>query len=344
MRINQVPADFSTTKFEITNYHRFFKSMANRYADGATLSDYDNANFFTPYADKIEKYQTIIIDEAQDFKTVWFDNIINYFLAPDGCISVFGDGEQNIYEREMDVENKMPLIHTFSGRWNEMSERVSMRIRNPQIATLSSNFAIKFMDRNAQPLAIQSLLTFEDDNYHIKYWNVGSEKKGLELCKNINWIIQTYKLNTSDVVVMGESINVLRDIACSYANLTNLESMINFETLEQYNELKKQTKNVIYFERDLDDIRRAAKTHFTTDCNAIKFSTIHSFKGWESNNVILLLQPEMEDDDKFEGYYIKARENSPALIYTALTRARNNLFIINLGNQKYDSFFKTNIG
>ena len=120
--------------------------------------------------------------------------------------------------------------------------------------------------------------------------------------------------------------------------------MINFETLEQYNELRKQTKNIIYFDRDLEDIRRAAKTHFTTDCDAIKFSTIHSFKGWESKNVILLLQPEMKDDEKFEGYYIKARENTPALIYTAITRARNNLFIINLGNIKYDSFFKNNIG
>lgn len=344
MRINQVPADFSTTKFEITNYHRFFKSMANRYADGASLSDYDNVNFFAPYASKIARYKTIIIDEAQDFKTAWFGIITNYFLAPDGCISVFGDGEQNIYEREMDADTKMPTVPTFTGRWNEMDERVSMRIINPRIATLSSNFALNFMDPNAQPLSIQSLLPFEDDHYYIKYWNVGTEKKGLELCKNINWIIQTYKLKTSDVVVMGESINILRDIVSSYVNLTNIQSMINFETLEQYNELKKQSKNVIYFNRDLEDIRRAAKTHFTTDCESIKFSTIHSFKGWEAKNVILLLQPEMKDDEKFEGYYIRARENTPALIYTAITRARNNLFIINLGNKEYDSFFKNNIG
>lgn len=342
MRINQVPADFSTTMFEITNYHRFFKSMANRYADGVSLGDYDNANFFAPYSNKIVKYKTIIIDEAQDFKTAWFDSIINYFLAPDGSISVFGDGEQNIYEREMDATTQMPIIHSFTGRWNEISERVSMRIINPQIANLSSNFAVNFMDRSSQPLAIQNTMTFED--YYIKYWDVGTEKKILDICKNINWIIQTYKLSPADVVVMGESINVLRDIENCYINLFHLKSMINFETLEQYNELKKNTQDVAYFERDLEDIRRAAKTHFTTDSDAIKFSTIHSFKGWESKNVILLLQPEMEDNEKFEGYYIKARENIPALIYTAITRARNNLFIISLGNKKYDSFFKNNIG
>lgn len=339
MRINQVPADFSTTMFEITNYHRFFESMANRYADGASLSDYDNADFFAPYANKIVKYKTIIIDEAQDFKTAWFDIIINYFLTPEGSISVFGDGEQNIYGRELEADSKMPKIPTFTGRWNEVSERVSMRILNPQIANLSSLFAINFMDRNSQPLSIQRTI----ENYYIKYWDVGTKKKGLELCMNINWIMQTYNLNPADVVVMGESINLLRDIENCYINLSHLKSMINFETLEQYNELKKKTQNVIYFESDLDDIRRAAKTHFTTDCDAIKISTIHSFKGWESKNVILLLQPEIKDDEKFEGYYIKTRENTPALIYTAITRARNNLFIINLGNKKYDSFFKDNI-
>ncbi|MBR0045591.1 MAG: AAA family ATPase [Bacteroidaceae bacterium] len=339
MRINQVPADFSTTMFEITNYHRFFKSMANRYADGASLVDYDNVKFFAPYTKDIAKYKTIIIDEAQDFKTAWFDSIINYFLDPDGSISIFGDGEQNIYGRELEADSKMPIIHTFTGRWNELSERVSMRILNPRIAHLSSLFAITFMDSSSQLFSIQD--TYE--KFYIKYWNLGTEKKGLEICKNINWIMQTYNLSSTDVVVMAESINVLRDIENCYTHLSHLQSMINFETLEQYNELKRKTKNVVCFDRDLEDIRRAAKTHFTTDCDAIKFSTIHSFKGWESKNVILLLQPEMKDDEKYEGYYIKARENAPALIYTAITRARNNLFIINMGNRKYDSFFKNNI-
>ena len=32
-----------------------------------------------------------------------------------------------------------------------------------------------------------------------------------------------------------------------------------------------------------------------------------------------------------------------ALIYTTLTRARCNLFIINLGNNVYDKFFRENV-
>lgn len=341
MRINLVPADFLTTMFEITNYHSFFNSMASRYADGASLGDYDNAEFFEPFSNKIEKYNTIIIDEAQDFKTEWFDIIIKYFLTPDGSISVFGDGEQNIYQRKMDTTTKMPIMHSFTGRWNEINERISMRIINPKIANLSSNFAVKFMDSSSQPLSVYNPIAFV--NFYTKYWDVGTEKGGLEICKNIGWIMKTYKLSPADVVVIGESINILRDIENCYTNLFHMKTMINFETLKQYNELKEKTQNVVYFKSDLEDIRRAAKTHFTTDCEAIKFSTIHSFKGWESKSVILLLQPEMKDNEKFEGYYIKSRENTPALIYTAITRARENLFIINLGNKKYNTFFKENV-
>lgn len=95
--------------------------------------------------------------------------------------------------------------------------------------------------------------------------------------------------------------------------------------------------------KNLQDIRRAAKTHFTTYCNEVKMSTIHSFKGWESDTVILFLQPQAGNDSESDAFSIVERENTPALIYTALTRAKCNLFIINLGNEKYDKFFKDNI-
>ena len=67
----------------------------------------------------------------------------------------------------------------------------------------------------------------------------------------------------------------------------------------------------------------------------IKMSSIYSYKGWEADNVILLIQPAKE--------YIQAEDSimaMPELVYTAITRARNNLFVINLGNASFDNFFK----
>ena len=342
MRINQVPADFSPNMFEVINYHQFFKSKANLYADRRIqLSDFDDPHYFDSYRDDICKYKSIIIDEVQDFKEPWIQSIVSNFLSKDGSISLFGDGEQNIYDRELEVETKMPPIRNcgFTGRWNEMSERISMRILNPQIATLSSNFACSFLGNNLA-LGIQDSFLFDD--YYIRYWNIDSKTTADTLASNIQWIINEFHLSVNDVVVLGQSINLLRDIESAYVRITNLNSMINFETVSQYAEVKRNSSPT-YIQKDLEEIRRAAKIHFTTDCNNIKMSTIHSFKGWESKSIILILQPEMGSDETFDGYRIQERENTPALIYTALTRAKCNLFILNLGNPTYHHFFYNNI-
>lgn len=341
MRINQVPADFSTSKFEIANYHQFFVSMANRYSGRMfNLSDFDDPNYFASCAEKIKRYKTIIIDEVQDFKTEWLASIITYFLTPDGTVSVFGDGEQNIYGRKMEAETKMPSIPTFLGRWNEMSERLSMRIINTEIASLSYKFAKTFVDSSVPSLNIQNELFFE--TYWLKYWNISADTNASQLCQYIRWILQEYNLNTRDVVVMAESINILRDIEKVYMT-TGKRCMTNFETAEEYEKLIRAQTDPNHFQKDMKEIRHAAKTHFTTDTDDMKLSTIHSFKGWESESVILILQPEMSDNVKLDGYYVHERDNIPALIYTALTRAKCNLFILNLGNTKYHSFFQTNI-
>lgn len=342
MRIAQVPADFSMNMFEIVSYHQFFKSKANLcMSKNLSLSDWDDKQFFKPYADKTQRYKTIIIDEVQDFKEAWLYSIITYFLDENGSVSVFGDGEQNVFGREMDEETKMPPMKGmgYLGRWPEISERVSMRIQNPQIATVASRFAHDFVSDELPPIFLQENMF---DNYFIKYGNVGICTSPETLAKYIKGIINKYKLNTRDVVVMAESINILRELAYHYGTMTKEKVMINFETKQQYDDIRKNT-SPMYIKKDLDGIRRAAKTHFTTYCNEIKMSTIQSFKGWESASVILFLQPLNDNYNDSNTFGIVERENMPALIYTALTRAKCNLFIINLGNEKYDTFFKNKI-
>lgn len=343
MRIQQVPADFSPNMFEVINYHQFFKSKARQYTNKEIkLIDFDDSTFFNSYRPKINKYKSIIIDEVQDFKTEWIQSIVNNFLSEDGSVSLFGDGEQNIYEREFEEGSKMPPIHNCGfkrGSWDKMSERISMRILNPKIASLSSNFAHTFLDANA-PIGIQNEFLFEE--YFTKYWMIDSKTTADTLAGNIRWIMAEHHIVAEDVVVLGQSINLLRDIEFAYVRATNMRTMINFETASEYMEVKKKISPT-YIQKDLEEIRRAAKTHFTTDCQDIKLSTIHSFKGWESKTIILILQPEMQSDEYFDGYKIQERENTPALVYTALTRAKCNLFILNMGNPNYHSFFINNI-
>ena len=342
MRINQVPADFAPNMFEIVNYHQFFKSKANQYACEKvnSLADFDNPEYFYPYRESIKKYKSIIIDEVQDFKEQWLQLIINSFLAEDGSVSLFGDGEQNIYERALEKETRMPSIRKcgFEGPWKKMNEHISMRIINPQIAFLSSSFARTFISKESAVISVQGNIAFNE--YYIKYFHESSEATAECVASRIKHILQEYYIAARDVAVLGETIMLLRGVEAAYSSAVNTESMINFETLSQYKAIMNGHMPQGIKKKNIDDIRRAAKTHFTTDCDQIKMSTIHSFKGWESKTVVLILQSESHDIAENEEPQVA---NKAALVYTALTRARCNLFIINVGNMVYHEFFRESI-
>ena len=346
MRINQVPADFSTTAFEINNYHQFFKSKANQYAQcRLQMGDWDDKNFFRQYAEKIEKYKTIIIDEVQDFKEEWLYTLVTYFLDKDGSVSVFGDGEQNIYAREMDKETKMPPMREmgFSGRWPEISERQSMRIQNPDIAEIASKFADKFISAENKPIEAglrfpgNEVVKYDKDkcSQNMQPWNEF-------LARSANHIIEKYRLSTKDVAVVGAQIKLLRGVAYSYSKLYGQKVMTTFETEEDYKKITSDT-NKQYAYKDLESIRRVAKIHFTTNCEELKMSTIHSFKGWESDTIILILQQEVKNQRPTPDFEDEGKVDYASLIYTAMTRAKRNLFIINVDNDTYHEFFVKNI-
>ncbi len=65
-----------------------------------------------------------------------------------------------------------------------------------------------------------------------------------------------------------------------------------------------------------------------------KLSTIHSFKGWEITTLILIIENENLNQQEF---------TTDELIYTAITRCRQNLIIINIGNERYNKFFRKEI-
>lgn len=70
-------------------------------------------------------------------------------------------------------------------------------------------------------------------------------------------------------------------------------------------------------------LRKSLRYNFSRQHNRACFTTIHSFKGWESPVVILLIEKNLREQDHL-------RE----LVYTGLTRTRERLLILNLGNPR----------
>ena len=77
----------------------------------------------------------------------------------------------------------------------------------------------------------------------------------------------------------------------------------------------------------LQQYRRNHKKQFKFLSDAIKISSVHSFKGWESHCVILLITEST------------TQENINELVYVGITRAKEILYIINT-KPEFDQFFE----
>lgn len=121
----------------------------------------------------------------------------------------------------------------------------------------------------------------------------------------------------------------------------DLADLLN--TDKRYSSSKHEQKYPQYrhLSKSLKQVRDNKKHHFWYDKGTLKLSTIHSFKGWEANTLFLILEEQFESSDFMSSF--------DELIYTAITRSKTNLIVLNYGNTKHhenmvDLFDKYNKG
>lgn len=98
------------------------------------------------------------------------------------------------------------------------------------------------------------------------------------------------------------------------------------ETKEFYDHLKEKNGQTRKFYKELDKIRKNKKLHFWMNSGLTKFSTVHSYKGWEIKTLFLIVQK-----DTLEATYKE-------LVYTGFTRCMNNLVIIDIDDKELSEF------
>lgn len=327
-RISDVREEFPWKYFYITNYHQFFKAEANNYGlEIKSLSPFSDTKFFEPVKNEIKKYNVILIDEIQDYTESWLEILHEYFLTEGGEFVVFGDEKQNIYNRPLD-ENKEPRTVGIPGKWN-MSLNVSKRFAD-EIGRLALEYQKELMSKkySIEELQIISNPTFDFDQKVLKYINFGIETTARDLFDKYVEYVKAYKIHPSNVCFLSAKVDFLREIDFLIRKELKENTITTFETKEFWDKLKEDINSDSDFQKKIEDIRRNKKNHFWMKTGTTKLSSIHSFKGWESHTIFLLIEP--EDGNQFE---------SVELVYTGLTRAQLNLFVFNMGNDFYDDFF-----
>ena len=77
--------------------------------------------------------------------------------------------------------------------------------------------------------------------------------------------------------------------------------------------------------KEYEGIREHKKARFYMHPGYMKISTIHSFKGWESKLVVLIIDSYVPNDKAID-----------EIVYTGITRCKEHLYIINMNNFNYD--------
>ena len=337
-RLSELREDFSWEKIDIYPYHQFFRIRASECQLHVDFDAYNRLSFFDN-ATTQKRYSAIFVDEVQDYTTEWLRIVMQNFLLPDGEFVVFGDPKQNVYHRPLDSNGDIRL-GVIRSEWNRQLN-TGRRFTNPRLATLATTFQAQFLSN--QPVDTINTATGFDNTLNfqiVTYYNMRGTFTMDNLVSKLTEIIKNSNNETKDFVVLASYSKLLQTIDSKYREMTGEETEITFVSTEQYERLKELHKvsdehpASWKFNRDYEALGRTRKQLFTTDKRCLKLSTIKSFKGWESPSVIVIL------DDEYNAKAACRKPMEPEMMYTAITRARESLYIINIANETYDTFFK----
>lgn len=300
-------------KIIVTNYHNFTTSYLkqNKIGNIDINNDYENLNLFKNNTDKFE---TIFIDEIQDYKQEWIDIIKNFFLKDNWEFVVFWDIKQDIYNRQSwNKEINTRVVWA----WNKLT--TSFRVEN-DIWKLANEFQKFFFNWHYEydeiPTKQLSFDFSKEKESYINYINILEQDFSKEIFDIFNDVVKKLTIHEDDVCILWTEKEEMRELDF-YFRKNRKKTITTFETKEIF--------EVIWNNKDeLDKIERNKKFHFYPHPWVLKISTIHSFKWWESKTVFLIIDNKCDNNE---------------LIYTWITRTKDNLIIINLWNKKYDVFF-----
>lgn len=339
-KISEVREDFSWGAFHVINYHKFMSAALNsagidvKAPEGlvdpsAYLEEhyYSNEAVFDNYV--VDRYKTILIDEAQDYKPEWQRIIRKNFLAEDGEMVLFADEKQNIYERAVDEEKRASIIPGF-GRWQRLSKSFRYKQDSP-VLQLSVAFQQQFLSEK---------YTFdEDESYQqtaflpgISLSAVGTWSADglLDVAELIVAIAKREGIHPNDITIVSSKEDVLREVDFAIRNGPRHQerTITSFASTEDVERVRGKRLGRAEEKRELRQLSASRKQGFNLNSGVMKLSTLHSFKGFESPTVFVLV-------NELDG---------PELVYTGLTRSKENIVILLPGGSRYFDFFARYLG
>ena len=301
----------------------------------------------TDLQSQITPYPAVFMDEIQDFPREWQRIIKEYFLVPGGELVLFGDEKQNIYGNELEEQKIATII---PGRWNELNEthRLTFKLTDIALSYQQEFFVNKY---TIDPIEVKSdsyeqLALDVSDEGIFKYYYYDSEAEFISQYTTEQVLAEFNKSRYShpnDIAILSPEKEILRELDFRIHKNKNLGTAITFANKAIFDKLVEKHIKICGdrqcaiqskgFKEELRKIERSKKLHFRMNPGTLKLSTIHSFKGWEIYNLVLIISSSNNAGTE--------KTSIDELVYTGLTRCRKNLIVINIGNDRYHNFFQS---
>lgn len=314
------PFSFSWDKFRFGHFHGFCKDILNHFGekwpsenDDIQITDKEKI-FKEIVPNKVleaikkgeyKKYDAILIDEAQDYYIEWYHMLCHFLTSRDEVVVVC-DKKQNIYNREMEwLDKRRSGVEKF-GDWIELKTM----IRLPEkIANMTSAFSDKFnLNQDVRVEKIDRPDLFTQYEEHSIWFNI----------KEKDWLSK-----------VNEGFKIINEEATSKHKSDTVillpDKNFGVECIKHFEKNNIEVNHV--FDNNEEKSHQNHKKSFWMGDSRLKISTIHSFKGWEVLNVILYIPENFFGSD----------EDYDKIVYTAMTRTRQNLIVIN-ANKRYWEF------
>lgn len=238
---------------------------------------------------KIEQYDAILVDEAQDLHPLWW-NVLRKSCSKDGELLIVSDSSQDIYGRARAWTDTAMSGCGFSGPWYELS--VSYRAPR-QLFHILRNFSQTYLAKDI------SIIPDNFRQYNLLEpcqlkWVQTTPENGISVC--IDTLIQFAPDADPDKLPMPD----ITFICWSNKAGKLIKKAIN----------EKGIKIIDTYTDSNHQISRQKKLYFYKGSERIKMTTIHSFKGIETRSLILYLP---------DGAHRKA-----PLIYAGLSRLKRS--------------------
>lgn len=354
-KINNVRNEIPRNKFYIDNFHNFMTKTCNNIGMQSPWIMENDVLVLKPTIEQeltdlqsqITPYPAVFMDEIQDFPREWQRIIKEYFLVPGGELVLFGDEKQNIYGNELEEQKIATII---PGRWNELNEthRLTFKLTDIALSYQQEFFVNKY---TIDPIEVKSdsyeqLALDVSDEGIFKYYYYDSEAEFISQYTTEQVFAEFNKSRYShpnDIAILSPEKEILRELDFRIHKNKNLGTAITFANKAIFDKLVEKHIKICGdrqcaiqskgFKEELRKIERSKKLHFRMNPGTLKLSTIHSFKGWEIYNLVLIISSSNN----------AGTENTSIdeLVYTGLTRCRKNLIVINIGNDRYHNFFQS---